>query len=790
MNPMHSIGKRILQVFLPSKTSAELRDSSWLERMKTPTYVKWIIGLATALAITFLLSPSFRASVKEYRVGDVATKEIKANQDFLVPDERSTGEKRLEAEKSILSVYDYDPSVQSNADAKIRSAFRRLEKGPDSSGRSRNDLEASLRMSLTQKDWSVLERNRFSPLMGESALKLLGPVLSKGVISDKDLLDPDSSRGILIRDVQTHGERKDLPPFNFLDYKEAKAKLRAQAVMLSPPLDRETQNLVVKIGDAFLRPNITFNKTETEDRKLRSRELVSPVYFQVRRGEVILRPGDRVREDHVAIIHAMGKVQQPGHIVSILIGMALLAFLLIASTYDFATKNIRKVTLSQKDLIFFATLLVGILAFQRLFQLVTGAVGFEFPSVPSSSFSYLFPIAAGAMLVRIVINSEAAIVFSILISYFFGFMVGNQLQMFIFAFIGSIVGAHKVAQCEHRDIILKAGLFVGGANVLTIIAFTFLSDLPFRVGFICDMISGALSGVLASILILGITPIVESVFAYTTDIKLLELASMDHPLIKDLMLRAPGTYHHSVMVGSLAEAAAKSVSANPLLARVSAYYHDIGKLKKPLYYIENSGLAENRHDHLTPNMSSLVLLSHVKDGLELAREKHLGGRIAHIIQQHHGTTLISYFYERAKGQQAESLSQEDYRYPGPKPQTKEAGLVMLADEVEAASRALSDPNPSRIKSVVQRIINNAFTDGQLEECELSLKDLHKIDEAFTRILIAIFHQRIEYPVAPSSEDAHKKTHEDPDPRSAKTLPFKPRKDKKSGSGHIGRIGAS
>jgi len=292
--------------------------------------------------------------------------------------------------------------------------------------------------------------------------------------------------------------------------------------------------------------------------------------------------------------------------------------------------------------------------------------------------------------------------------------------------------------------------------------------------------------------VLGVTPIIESLFSYTTDIKLLELANMDNPMIKDLILQAPGTYHHSVIVGSLVEAGAKSVSANPLLSRVSAFYHDIGKLKKPLYFIENAGGMENKHDHLTPNMSSLILLSHVKDGVELARENGLGERIANIIQQHHGTSLISYFYQKAKEQEnpeLESLQEEDFRYPGPKPQTKEAGIVMLADVVEAASRSLTDPTPSRIRSLVQRIINSIFLDSQLEECELTLKDLHKIEESFTRILNGIFHQRVDYPLS-TSPDPMKKPDEDLDSKSAKMYPFRLKRNKKAGSTDIGRIGSS
>jgi len=768
------------------KTPNGLRHRLWLERIKTPTYQKWFIGIGTALLLTFFLSPTLQLPLKDYQVGDIVRKEIKSAQDLLVEDEKSTQEKRIEAERSVLSVYDYDQDVLSDAENRVRSTFESLTnsfketgKGADQNTLRKKEWEAALRLPLPQWEWAILVREGFNPSIGEYALKLIAPILKKGVVNDKDLLDPDSDKGVTIRNIQTREERKNLPPFSFLDFKEARAKLRAQADLFPPSLGRELIPITLRIAEHFLRPNLTFNKNETEERKTTAREWANPVYFQVRRGEVILRPGDRVQEEHLSKIKALRKAQERSYLLSILIGIGLLTFLLLACLYEFSTKNIRKVTLSQKDLLFFSTTLVGIIGLLKLFLLITDILGEEFLSIPYSSYLYLFPIASGAMLVRIVINSEVAIVFSILSSYLAATLMGNHLFFFLFTFIGGIVGAHKVARCEQRSTLIKAGLTVGGINLLMIFAYNLISGNPFRIALLSDLIMGFMGGVLASVFVLGITPIVESLFGYTTDIKLLELANMDNPLMKDLILQAPGTYHHSVIIGSLGEAGAKSIAANPLLARVSAYYHDIGKLKKPLYFIENVGGADNKHDHLIPSMSSLILISHVKDGVELARENHLGQRIAHIIQQHHGTSLTSYFYQKAKERENPemgSLNEEDFRYPGPKPQTKEAGIVMLADAVEAASRTLSEPTPSRIKSLVQRIINNIFLDGQLEECELTLRDLHQIEESFTRILTAIFHQRIDYPLPATTLPIKKRNNEDLDSKSAKTYPFRPKKN--------------
>lgn len=780
--------QEIFRRFFPQKNGNGSKGGAWLHKLKDPEAHKWFIGIGTAILLSLLLSPSLQLPLKAYKPGDIATKEVKSNQDLLVEDARSTQEKRAEAERSVLSVYDYDPGILIDVENRLRQAF-----STPASLMTKSEWESTFRFTLSQKEWHLLEREKFNPIIGETSLKLVSPLLRRGIINDKDLLDPDALKGMSIRNIQTREENRDVPPFNFVDLKEARARIRADLNRFSSTLGKEVASLVFKISEQSLRPNLTFNRDETEVRKADTKARVSPVFFQIKRGEVVLRAGERVRNEHLLKMDALKKAQEKSHILSILIGLALLTFLILASVYEFSTQNIRKFSLSTKDLLFFCSTLLGLVTFLKIFQLITDILGGEFLAIPSSSYTYLFPIAAGAMLVRIVINSEVAIVFATLSGYFAASLMGNQLFFFIYSLVGSLIGAHKVARCEQRSILIKAGLTVGGANILMILSYNLITGTFLKMTLMADIIMGFLAGLLASVIVLGMAPIIESLFGYTTDIKLLELANLEHPLLKDLIIQAPGTYHHSLIVGSLVEAGAKSIAANPLLARVSAYYHDIGKLKKPLYFIENAGGMENKHDHLTPTMSSLILASHVKDGVELAHENRLGERIVHIIQQHHGTSLISYFYQKAKEKenpQMDAIDEKDFRYPGPKPQTKEAGIVMLADAVEAASRTLSEPTPSRIKGLVQRIINNIFIDGQLEECELTLKDLQKIEESFTRILTAYFHQRIDYPSLPSQESEKKKTYEDLDSKPAKTYPFRPKKDKKAGPKDLGELGTS
>jgi len=372
------------------------------------------------------------------------------------------------------------------------------------------------------------------------------------------------------------------------------------------------------------------------------------------------------------------------------------------------------------------------------------------------------PITAAPMIAATFFNVAVAYLFSFVLCFVVTFISRGSLWVFMYFFIGALLSAHWLHPYHNRVKPIRTGLWVAlsqAALVLTFLLIVGTRDWSFYFSYaFVALISGLLSGVLAA----GFIPLVEYLLGYTTDMRLMELASMDHPLLRELMLQAPGTYHHSMIVGTMAEVAARAIGAKGLLAKVAGYYHDIGKIRKPLYFIENQFSCENRHEKLAPSMSSLILISHVKDGVELAKQYKLGKPIIDIIQQHHGTSLIAYFYNKAielrskikqhrKGVELPPVNIEDYRYPGPKPQTKEAGLVMLADMAEAACRSLPNPTPARIQGMVSKIINQAFTDGQLDDCELTLKDLHQIAKHFYQILAAIHHKRIEYPQQQSNE---------------------------------------
>jgi putative nucleotidyltransferase with HDIG domain len=335
-------------------------------------------------------------------------------------------------------------------------------------------------------------------------------------------------------------------------------------------------------------------------------------------------------------------------------------------------------------------------------------------------------------------------------------MVDNSYTFvyMLVASIGGIAAARGVHSCSKRNDIYWAGVRTGLVNALVLAAVTFLQppgEKSVWVNLAWNMPIGFGGGMFSALVTLALIPLFETIFNYTTDVKLLELASLNHPLMKEMIVKAPGTYHHSLVVGSMCEAAAEEIGANPLLAKVMAYYHDIGKMEHAQYFIENQRQGMNPHDHISPHMSKTVLIAHVKDGAEMGYAHKLGPAIIDGILQHHGTTLISFFYNKAIEEQDESMhavQEGDFRYPGPKPQFKEAALLMLADSIEAAARSLDEPTPGRLTSLVRNIIQSKFLDGQLEECDLTLADLSIIEECYRRVILGIYHQRIDYPQAP------------------------------------------
>lgn len=379
---------------------------------------------------------------------------------------------------------------------------------------------------------------------------------------------------------------------------------------------------------------------------------------------------------------------------------------------------------------------------------------------------WAIPAAGPAMLAALLLGPTTAMVLATTIGFLVGLMADQSLGVALAVTAGAIAGIVTVRGARRRGHLIRAGVWSGAAQALVILAIQLLAHAGWREAVTAGVVGGCWSGLASFVVTVTLLPVLEHFFGLVTNITLLELSDLNHPLLKELSLKAPGTYHHSLIVATLAETACEAIGANGLLARVGCYFHDIGKMPKADYFVENQQAGPSRHDALSPSMSSLIIINHVKEGIELAKAHRLNQAIVDFIPGHHGTGVIYYFYRRALEQVEDErlLKEESFRYPGPRPRTRETAVGLLADSVEAACRALPEHAPAKLSAAVRRIINNKFIDGQLDECDLTLRDLERIAEAFVRALRGVYHQRVPYPIPPG-EDVEE-TFAGPDSRSA------------------------
>ncbi len=482
------------------------------------------------------------------------------------------------------------------------------------------------------------------------------------------------------------------------------------------------------------------------------------VSHEIKRGEVIVRSGDKVSQTQAIKLSMLRESIAHEDPLRIWGAYFILSSVLILSVYIFSSRFYPGFsTEARDDALLAITLLASLLSLQ-IFSVLGESLSDTIPDFRTDTFLLATPLSAGGMIIQIILGTPAVCIFVMVLSVLTGVFLGSSWLFLALAMVGNLVAASAVRRYSKRSVFLRAGLKIAAVNFVVVLAFLLLhSDMGMEEKF-HRILFAAVGGVLSGVIAAGFVPLVEFFGQYTTDLKLLELSSLDQPLLRELSIQAPGTWNHSMVVGQMGEAAAEAIKANQLLVRVGAYYHDIGKSKYPAYFIENQS-GENRHDKLTPSMSALIIKAHVKDGIEMALTNRLPRELVDMIQQHHGTTLIEYFYDKAKrsAEEGEIVDERNFRYSGPKPQTKEAGILLLADSIEATSRTLPDPTPAKLQGLVQKMINKAFSNGELDESGLTLKDLHFIAKYFVRVLTGIYHKRVTYP--DSAKDKKSKTSE-------------------------------
>jgi cyclic-di-AMP phosphodiesterase PgpH len=788
--------------------------------INTSPYLRWILLTGITLVFLSLLYPNLIHNPLSYNLGDVVERDVKSPKDFLIEDPDATEINRRKAVEEVLAIYDLDSPLSHALSQGVEQAFElvrraiEIEKSVDSlntptgpvstalSHRKPNlrdriweqkpKFEEIIGFSISDGAYAVLEKEEFSKAVGDLIIRILSTVLENGVVSNKEVLLKEMDKGIVLRDIASLSETIIIRLKSFYGLDQAKTMVRVVGAPLLNDVNYNLRNLIVDFVQQMVQPNITFNRKETEERKKKASDSIKPVLYKIKAGEMLMREGERVSPEQLFKLNAF-RAQEKQHLkMSIGIGAAMMMVCLLIIIFILLNYHNRLVNrnlnsnllfLSCMLIVYFLVARVSVTLSETLVQKTSSGISF-------SAMLLGVPMASGAMTVCLFMGLNVAAAFALILSVATAFIFQNRFDIFVYFLLSSLAAAYCMQHCRERKVFIKAGIRIGLLNVILASAMTFLSTDFYVIEMLWNLTFSFLGGIGSGIVAAGLAPVVEIIFEYTTDIKLLELSNLDCPILRKLMIEAPGTYHHSVVVGSMVEAAASEICAHPLMAKVCGYYHDIGKVKKPLYFIENQSNGKNKHDKLAPSMSRRILIAHVKDGVDIAREHKLGQTIVDTIQQSHGTSLMGYFYEKAKQLKGDKeVNADDYRYPGPKPQTREAGLLMLADVVEAASRTLDNPTPARIQGLVQNLINKVFSDGQLNNCELTLKDLNSIAKTFNKILNGIHHHRIEYSetlvlVGGKAKDGHS----DKQPAKPEKDPSKdPRTD---GTGHLKRLGLS
>jgi len=725
------------------------------------------LGIGIAVVITFLVIGFDFRSFPTYELGEIADRDVVAFRDFNVEDKIATDSKKEESLATVPAVFDLDMSIGSQLTSNLRATFKKgreilsafreeLGLGPADSipSSSFTGLVESVAVELPGMTGSdsilpILVENEFSLDLEEQMVTLLLEAMkSPGVAASRDSLLIFRERGIILLST---GSMQDLilnDPSLVRDVTQARALIRQNEFQLTAVERGDNLRLITFLEDRVV-PTVRFNASETLARENLALDQVSPVLIQIKRGRTIVRAGDEVGPQQVAILREMEKEVSSQQTPAEFLGISLIGLFFIFTIWRYVQNYTEKIDPKSAFFLTVGVLLSHLIVARGhvlIANLVSSSLNIEFLKDPGN-FYWVVPAAFGSILLVLLVGGQIAILYTLVVSVFLAMMCGNMI-FGIYAIVSSLTAVYALRHYRERSAMGRAGLIVGFSNIVALGALQLHTSTfhwkIFLVALPLGFMGGMASVMLASLLL----PLLEYLFKITTDIRLLELSNLNNPVLKRLALEAPGTYHHSLNVGILAEAAAEAIGANPLLSRVGAYYHDIGKMEKPEYYVENQIYMSNKHENLSPRMSSLILASHVKDGLELAKEFGLTPEVAALIPEHHGTKLMTFFYQKAKrisdGERGE-VDEGEFRYPGPKPQTKEAAILMLADQAEAASRTLQDPNPSHIRSLIRRLIQGTIEDRQFDECAITTRDLHLITRAFERIITGMHHHRIEYP---------------------------------------------
>lgn len=656
--------------------------------------------IAYALVVTAVTPKQY-----SLEVGQIPMQDIKAPRDTV--DENETEKKEQQAIEKVDKQYTQKTEVKKNAEDNIKSLFDKLT-------------------TLSNADSSVTETAKISQLKGVGGVALSDSQYAVLLAIPKtDIADVQKK----VVGIIDKAYEKNIGEDEESQLKPAKRAAINEVEKLN--LNADLIGVLEIVVEKQINPNFFYDDEKTQEMINEVKKTVSKVI--IKQNQIIVKEGVPVTQEQIDILSDLGmlddnKGSNYSYIYLILvIFIALILFL----QYNYLSRNYKEIYNNTKKLVLISVINLGSLALAR-------AVGGFSP--------FLIPFACAPMLLTLLLNYKISLFLSILNIIMISAANSFDVQIIIVGTVSSLLGATLLKKMQQRNDLIYSTIYVAVVSaVLTLSVGILISsntvDVLFKSGI--SVIGGLLSGVLA----LGTLPFLEGSFNEVTNLKLLELSNPNNPLLKKLLMDAPGTYHHSMLVANLAEMASEEVGANSVITRIGAYYHDIGKTQKPYFFGENQMGGDNPHNNLNPELSAKIIISHVKDGIELAKKYNIPSVIQDIIAQHHGNTLVKYFYYTVKNnaENPDDVKEENFRYPGPIPSSKESAIIMLADSVEAAVRSIKEPNEDKIKDMVNNIINDKLSSGQLNNCNLTIKDIEKIKRCFLTALNGIYHHRVEYP---------------------------------------------
>ncbi len=739
---------RILRLLFRKKSRhySEIGFSGKRSERKKQGWIRLLIPTLLGIALVFLFPRGHSLQFSDLTTGSISPRRIVAPFSFEILKTREEYQKdREEAIQNINPIFERDDlEVRRMAD-RLEAFFQSINLMRRKNTRMSMKID-SLRiqfpiLSLTSEDWRMLlspeaplTSTRFTAFQ-DQLKQIVREIYRVGILNQPKSIFNMADGQLILR---VGDEEKNKPVEDFFDLESARNRVY-QLLNAHYPHDVMLTQMGASILNYYLRPNILYDEALNQERISEAQSRVPLSSGFVYEDELIVDRNQRITADIRKKLDSLSaKMVEKGMIeggfkrIFPIAGKAAFVFLLLA-VFGFYLRIDNQKLLDDSKSILLLSLIALIIALATYFIRRLDAS------------EYFVPTAMGAMLLASIFDTRIAFLGTAILSILVGALWGNEFNLMAVSFFTGVFGVLVMKRVRTRGQLVQAVFYMIGIQLFTITLMGFLRFLPFPQIFHSWQF-GALNGLFTPILAYGMLALIESLFDITTDYALLELSNLNHPLLKRLSVEAPGTYHHSILVGNMAEAAAQAIGANSLLARVGCYYHDIGKLEKAEYFVENQVGLENPHKKLTPSMSALILINHVKRGMELAEKYKLPKAIRDIMAQHHGKTIMTFFYQKALAKVgADGVNETEYRYPGPLPQSKEAAIVMLADAIEAASRSLKDPTYSRLKGVIEDIVDERFKAGELDQSPLTLRDLEAIKDSFLTILAGTFHARIEYP---------------------------------------------